>query len=227
VIPGVTFGDSPAGDGRYTWWETVRPEERFETATPGRFQVVNAATALTAIRAMSEYSRLVSPDTIRAGLRAARLQGRFELVQTEPTVILDGAHNPQKVAALARELRAWRVRNPESRVVVLFGVLESKDHTPMLAQISTVADEIVTTSPRVLAKVGATAGVIAAAARRGFSGAVTAVDDPIAALEVALNAARPLDLVVATGSLYLVGNIRGRWYPDDEIVIQRTPWPTR
>jgi len=85
----------------------------------------------------------------------------------------------------------------------------------------------VATSPRVLAKPGADVGVLAAAAAEiGFSGQITAVADPLAALDVAMHAAGPRDLVVVTGSLYLVGNVRCRWFPDDEIVIQRTPWPT-
>jgi len=142
-------------------------------------------------------------------------------------VVLDGAHNPQKMAALIEDLRGWRASHALRRLIVVVGVLESKRHDAMLAQIATVADEILTTSPRVLAKPGTTAEEMARSAReQGFAGPVTASADPADALESAMCTASPSDLVVVTGSLYLVGNVRGRWYPDDEVVIQRTAWPS-
>ena len=226
VVRGQTFDLERTGEGRFLWWESSRPDERYGTAMPGRFQAVNAATALAAIRAIPGISERIAPQAIRAGLSAARLPGRFELVQTEPVIILDGAHNPQKMAALASDVATWRGRHPGARVIVLFGVLESKDYGPMLARLAEVADEIVTTSPRVLAKPGAGAAALAAAATdSGFPGTVYPIEDPDAALDHALSAAGSDDLVLVTGSLYLVGNVRKRWYPDEEIVIQRTPWP--
>jgi dihydrofolate synthase/folylpolyglutamate synthase len=227
VVPGETFVDAPAADGRFIWWETGRPADIYETPMPGRFQTVNAATALTAVRLLPQAGGRLTPDVVRMGLLAARIPGRFERVQSEPAVVLDGAHNPQKMAALIEDLRGWRANHPSVRLIVVVGVLESKQHDAMLAQIATVADEIVTTSPRVLAKPGATAEDLARSARaQGFAGPVTPYAEPADALDSALHTASAADLVVVTGSLYLVGNVRGRWYPDDEIVIQRTAWPS-
>ena len=96
----------------------------------------------------------------------------------------------------------------------------------MLAEIVKIADELIVTSPQVLAKPGVDSAALAnAATELGFSGSVRAFDQPGEGLDAALAAARPDDLVLVTGSLYLVGNVRGRWHPDDEIVAQRTPWP--
>jgi folylpolyglutamate synthase/dihydropteroate synthase len=81
----------------------------------------------------------------------------------------------------------------------------------------------------VLAKPGADPAAIAEDARRaGFGGPVLIEDEPTAAIETAIaraNAERG-DAVLVTGSLYLVGNVRGRWYPDDAIIVQQTAWPT-
>jgi dihydrofolate synthase/folylpolyglutamate synthase len=226
VVEGKTFEATADGNGHYAWWELNRPEVRYPTAMPGRYQATNAATAHAAVRALPGMGASITPEAVRDGLRAARMQGRFEVVQRKPTVTLDGAHNPDKMAALVHDLCSWRSSHPESRLIAVIGMLESKDHQPMLIEIARVADEIVTTSPRVLAKPGADAGILAAsAAQLGFAGRITAVDDPHSALDLAMGRSGSNDLVVVTGSLYLVGNVRGRWYPDDEIVLQRTPWP--
>lgn len=226
VIAGETFDLAPDEDGRFAWWEHDRPDERYVPAMPGRFQATNAATALAAIRALPGIGGAIEPDAVRAGLAMARLPGRFETVAREPAVILDGAHNAQKMAALVRDLRAVRAGIPKGRLIAVAGMLESKEHRSMLAEIATIADEIVTTTPRVLAKPGADAQALAGEAiAAGFDGPVTAVAEPQAALDLALARVTSADLVVVTGSLYLVGNVRGRWYPDDAIVVQRTPWP--
>ena len=227
VVPGETFDDTPIGEGRFAWRETDRLPESYETTMPGRFQTVNAATALAAVRLLPPAIGRLTPETVRAGLKAARIPGRFERVQSDPDVVLDGAHNPQKMSALVADLRAWKDEHRPSRLIVVIGILESKQHDAMLAELSAVADEIVTTSPRVLAKPGATAHDLTRAARgQGFAGPIAALDDPQEALDAAIRSAGPGDRVVVTGSLYLVGNVRGRWYPDDRIVVQRTPWPS-
>ena len=56
---------------------------------------------------------------------------------------------------------------------------------------------------------------------------VTAEDDPLRAIETALEWAGPDDVVLVTGSLYLVGNIRERWYPTERILKQGTLWPAQ
>jgi dihydrofolate synthase/folylpolyglutamate synthase len=226
VIAGETFEYESADNGHFLWRTMDCPNELYPTAMRGRFQAVNAATALAAIRALPTGFATVTPEVVRAGLSRARLQGRYEVMQSSPTIVLDGAHNPEKMRALARDLRAWRMDHPESRLIAVVGMLESKDHRPMLAEVSRIADELVVTSPQVLAKPGAEAAALArAASETGFNGPTTAVEVPAAALDRGIEHADVDDLVLVTGSLYLVGNVRGRWYPDDEIVIQQTPWP--
>ena len=62
----------------------------------------------------------------------------------------------------------------------------------------------------------------------GFHGPVMLEPDPRAAIDVALTRATgPTDAVLVTGSLYLVGNVRGRWYPDEDVLRARTPWPAK
>jgi dihydrofolate synthase/folylpolyglutamate synthase len=91
-------------------------------------------------------------------------------------------------------------------------------------------DVLVATSPQVLAKEVKRAHSLADHARReGFSGEIEIESDPVAAVEHARAIADPArgDAILVTGSLYLVGNVRDRWFKEDDIVIARTSWPER
>lgn len=232
VLPGETFDILPADAFGVTWRELDaqgRPGPALTTALPGRFQATNAATAVAAVRALGRHGLDVPLAAIRDGLARARIPGRCEIVQPVPRVILDGAHNPDKVAALAAELPQLAARPPGGRLIAVVGMLESKEHGAMLRLIAPAVDELIVTTPGVLAKPGAQAEMLAAAARAvGFGGAVMAIDPPAMALEQALqraDAARG-DVVLVTGSLYLVGALRARWHPNDAVLLERTPWPT-
>jgi dihydrofolate synthase/folylpolyglutamate synthase len=197
----------------------------FPTGMPGRFQAINAALAVAAVERFSDV--VVSDDQIAAGLSTARLPGRFEVVQREPLVVLDGAHNPDKIAALARELPLLHGAEPNGRLIAVVGSLAAKNHEAIIAALANDVDALILTSPQVLAKPPAHAAALAEEARRlGFAGLVEIEPDPRRAFDRALDLAGPRDAILVTGSLYLLGNLRGRWFPDDEIVLQRTPWPT-
>jgi folylpolyglutamate synthase/dihydropteroate synthase len=134
------------------------------------------------------------------------LPGRFEIVQREPLVVLDGAHNPEKIAALAGELP--KLTRHYGRVIAVVGSLASKDHLAIIGAIAGHVDALVLTSPRVLAKPSANAGDLARDARAsGFEGLIEVASDPGKALDLALALAQSNDVVLVTGSLYLLGNL--------------------
>lgn len=194
----------------------------FPTGMPGRFQAANAALAIAAVETLDDL--VLSDDVIARGLRNARLPGRLEIVQREPLVVLDGAHNPDKIAALAGELP--RLHQTGGRLVAVVGSLAAKDHRAIVDAIAPQVDALVMTSPKVLAKTPAAAAELANEARRsGFAGKIEVAANPNQALDLALAIARPEDALLVTGSLYLLGNVRGRWFPDEAIVAQQTPWP--
>lgn len=226
VIPGTTFEVLSVGpDG--TRWRSIDRGAIYLTPSPGEFQATNAALAVAATRALGARGLFVPEEAVLSGLAAARLPGRFEWMPTPrgPAVVLDGAHNPEKMVALVSDLP--RTLPPSrGKLVVLFGALEGKRAEEMLRTIMVGADALVVTAPRVLAKASVAPQRIAAVARR-ITGAVPVEVAPKPAM--ALHAARRLagddGTILVTGSLYLVGNLRGAWYPDRDVVHQRTPWP--
>lgn len=189
--------------------------------TAGDFRSTNEATARLAVELL-DFD--IDRDDIADGLTHDRLPGRTETVQTDPVVILDGAHNPQKIGALMQ----WLVReHPHARPVVVCGFLEAKDARAMLHDLSESASTLILTEPIIAGKEPASAGHLAEIATElDYTGPVHVESDANTAVAVGLELARrTTQPLLVTGSLYLIGNIRGRWYPDDAILVQRTPWP--
>jgi dihydrofolate synthase/folylpolyglutamate synthase len=189
--------------------------------TPGDFRRTNEATARLAVELL-DFD--IDREDIEDGLSHDRLPGRAETVQTDPVAILDGAHNPQKIAALLQ----WLAReHGQTHPVTVCGFLEAKDTRAMLHALAQTSSTLILTEPIIDGKDPAGAEQLAEiAAELDFTGPVHVETDPNAAVAVGLELARRTSQpLLVTGSLYLVGNVRGRWYPDDAVLLQRTPWP--
>ncbi len=198
-----------------------RQHDALETGMLGRYQAFNAALSVAALDAAAETRAAVSDEALRAGLRAARLPGRMELIQYNPDVVLDGAHNPQKAAALAASLAEIF---PDRRLVLVLGALTTKDAAGIIAPFAGQTRQLIVTVPHVLGKTGADPERIVALARGlGFPARSEAA--PTAAIRLALSEARGDDLVCVTGSLYLVGEVRRLWVPDEAILASGTSTP--
>ena len=205
-------------DASGTSFLDVTSGTRFQVSLVGTFQAANAALAVAIARALK--SERITDDTIAAGLKATRFPGRLEVVQNETLVILDGAHNPDKIAGMAENLG---MLTGDRRVILVFGVLESKNYADMWPALEPHVATLVATAPKVLAKPPVSAAEIAELA--GEKIPVHVEDDPLDAIRTALDIASPEDAVLVTGSLYLVGNIREHWYPTEAILKQGTSWP--
>jgi len=171
----------------------------------GAHQASNAALAIRATRHMLPQ---MAPEAIRAGLAAAWLPGRFEIVARRPTVVLDVAHNPDKIGALAATLQTTLCWN---RLWIVFGALGTKEIAPMLAALAPLHPRLIATVPDVSWRLARTAEQIADQARVNGIADSTVVQNPVAAVDLALAQAGPDDVVVVTGSLFLVSALRGRW----------------
>jgi dihydrofolate synthase/folylpolyglutamate synthase len=211
-----------------TSWVDARTGESFTIGLAGSFQAANGSLAVAAVRALASSGFEIGPDAIAEGLRNARIPGRVEYVPDRVTVLLDGAHNEDKIGALARDIPELLPVGDHGRRIGVVGALEAKQADRMLAQLAPHIDDLVTTSPQVMAKASREASELAeVAAGLGFRGSVVVEPDPRQAIDVAIERARPDkgDAVLVTGSLYLVGNIRERWFRGDDIVESRSSWP--
>ena len=167
----------------------------------GRHQANNAAAALAALE-LGGNAFPVSEEFVRAGLKSVFWPGRFEIMRENPTVILDGAHNGEGVAALAAELEHYR---RDRRIKFLFASMEDKDWRLMLGMLAGLADEVVLT--RVAMARSADPWLLAAHVPDTIPHRV--IETPQQGLDFLLHKARADDLIVVAGSLYLLGEIRG------------------
>ena len=178
---------------------------RARLALRGDHQVDNGATAVLLAEVLRDRGRFAMDDAaIERGLSSATWPGRLELrpagAGTGVDLILDGAHNPAGCRILAGYLR--RNQATRRRRVFLFAVMRDKPAAEMLAILREVADEVVVTT---LALPRATPASDLETLAREAGLPVTVAPDPRAALARAAERAGPGGLVVACGSLYLVG----------------------
>ncbi|WP_027660794.1 bifunctional folylpolyglutamate synthase/dihydrofolate synthase [Salinispora fenicalii] len=118
----------------------------------GAHQAQNAAVALAAVEAFlgAGARRQLDVETVREGFAAVSSPGRLERVRTAPTVLLDGAHNPQGMTATVTALQE---EFAFSKLVAVLGVLGDKDAFSLLELLEPVVDQLVVTrnsSPRAM-----------------------------------------------------------------------------
>jgi dihydrofolate synthase/folylpolyglutamate synthase len=225
VIEGETWSVESLTSIGVTWRDHTS-DTNFSTSLPGRFQAANGATAAAAARALRAAGFDIPEGAIAAGLAKARIPGRAEVMQEQPRVLLDGAHNPQKVGAFSRDLATLLPIGPDGKRIAVLGMLDAKAHGESIGELLPHIDVLITTSPNVTAKAGLAAERLAEVARElGYTGEIRREAEPRDALKLALQLATPADAVFVTGSLYLIGNLRGHWQPDDEIILNRSQWP--
>ncbi len=173
-------------------------------ALRGANQLLNASGALAALEALRP--RLpVTAQAVRNGLAMVELPGRFQVVAGQPVLVLDVAHNPHAVAALAANLDAMGFY-PTTHAV--FGAMGDKDLAPMLRRMGPLVDRWYFTdldTPRA-AKAEDLLGLWKAKeVRKDVAGSTHAT--PMDALRAAAAAADPADRIVAFGSFYTVGGV--------------------
>lgn len=185
----------------------------------GEHQVRNAALAIGAVLGFDPER--VDEAAIRRGLERSRVPGRMETVQKDPRVILDGAHNPAEARSLATALSRHVLRKG-TRLHLVCGILADKDGAAMIRALAPLAASVVVTQPPLAERQGDPCRMQDLFRRYLPTRRVSLEPDPLRALDLASERARPRDVVVVTGSMFLVGAVRERWVPEERILRRRT-----
>jgi dihydrofolate synthase / folylpolyglutamate synthase len=173
---------------------------------PGRFQIRNALASATAARLLNDKNFTVMTEAIEQGIASARWPGRLERISAEPPVYLDGTHNP----AGARELaRFWRENFSGRAIVLVYGAMRDKAVDEIAGQLFPLAATVILTEPR---QPRAISAALLEEMTEDLAAEHEVIADPREALERGIAAARASSGVVfATGSLFLVGDLRAYW----------------
>lgn len=172
----------------------------------GAHQVENAATAYAALQIGKDYGLPLSAGAIQQGFAGAIWPGRFEILQRQPPVVVDSAHNRDSALRLRQALDDYFPGRP---VVLLFGVSDDKDVQGMIAELAPRLREVVTTRsfhprampPEDLAELVRQAGQPARA--------IEAIED---ALPEALSLLDDQAMLLAAGSIFIAAATRHTWY---------------
>jgi dihydrofolate synthase/folylpolyglutamate synthase len=171
----------------------------------GRFQRENALNAVAAAKLLQARKYRISNENIVRGITTARWPGRIERLQTHPDVYLDGAHNP----GAARELARFMEENFDGRkVYLIYAAMRDKAVDEVTGLLFPRAEEVIFTEAR-------TPRAVSAAQLEEIAGhhatRYSVIPDAGKAVEAALAKAKPEDVIMITGSLYLVGQVRQAW----------------
>jgi len=166
-------------------------------ALAGEHQVTNALVAIAALELLG-----VAPAAIEQGLRNARWPGRLETVAENPQVLLDGAHNPGGARVLARFIERHHAGR---RLWLLYGAMRDKAVDEVAGILFPLAHRVLLTpitQPRAVSA-ASLAEIVAHHHPR-----VEITSGLIEALALARSQAAPTDIILVTGSLYLVGEAK-------------------
>lgn len=167
----------------------------------GEHQLRNAAVVLETISVLKSHGWRISENSIRDGLARVKWPVRFEVLSRDPVVIVDGAHNPQCVDALAKNLSEYL---PGEKCTFLVGVLADKDYRAMIDSIRPYAGRFVCVtpnSPRALSAAELAEYLVS------LGESATVCESIFEGVASALEAAHG-EPAVAFGSLYMAGAAR-------------------
>jgi dihydrofolate synthase/folylpolyglutamate synthase len=164
----------------------------------GDHQFANAAMALCATELLSSCGFGMDQKELYAGLSQVTWPGRLEIVREKPVVILDGAHNVDGIRALTGFLTS---QFPDRRRLLIFGVMKDKEYEKMLGELLPYVDETILTMP-------ANDRALPPEFMKKFAPKAIVADDVTWALKKVKSLSTEEDIIVITGSLYLVGECR-------------------
>ncbi len=167
----------------------------------GLYQIENAAIAITALEVLAKKGYGITKEHIMAGLSKAAWIGRFQIIHTEPVIIVDGSHNPPGIKATAESIK---IHFPEQKITFIIGVMADKELDKMVEHILPLAKEFLTVMPdnKRAMKAEELAGYLQAKAMKAE--AFCTVES---ACKEAVKRAGKNGIICALGSLYLVDEV--------------------
>lgn len=188
----------------------VYKKQKYELNQWGQHQVSNAILAIEAAKELN-----INNEYIVNGLKNTKTPARFEIVNKRPCIILDVAHNPDKIKTTLDNLGLLNY----NKFYLVYASAANKDTESIAKLFANLADQIYITrffnierkcaSPRVLYK---------SWVKYNKKDKIKISLDPYIALEKTIKRAKPSDCILIVGSFYLIGELRKKWYSSEKIL---------
>ena len=169
---------------------------------PGSHQMKNAALACAVVEELREQGYQIPELAIRNGIRKTSFPGRFEILRKQPDVIIDGAHTLEGMRLLKS---TFRQLYPEVKALLLLGMLKDKNYEALVNIIAPIAREVVCVPPQGPRALDP-AELASLISKRGIP--VISAASISEGFDMLLKKAKKQDVLLAAGSLYMIGPVR-------------------
>ena len=168
----------------------------------GCHQLKNTAVVLETVFALQKRGWRIGDADIKEGLKKTTWPARFEVLQKNPVVILDGGHNPQCFQALKEGLIQYF---PGKKITFVFGVLADKDYISMIDIIAPYAKKFYTITPNNTRALNAED---LTNCLRKYNSTIVNCETPLNGIKTALEGAQKEDVICVVGSFSIASEIR-------------------
>lgn len=186
-------------------WGTTLQDVRYgsvHTALGGVWQRENLSLALAVLKLLEESGYSITKEAVQSGIAKTIWHGRYEVLQTEPLFIIDGAHNP----IAAKRLKETIEKDFTNReIIYIIGVLADKEHEKMLRLLLPGAKAVFTVTPDSPRALG---GEILAKEAQKYADNIWYVPDIGKAVKMAKETAKESDVILAVGSLSYLKEVK-------------------
>lgn len=176
-----------------------------ETGLLGEHQIINGATAFGVVLALQEKGISIPEEAIRQGLAKSRWAGRLEIMQENPLVVVDGAHNQAGAKILRKALKEVFVYE---KLILLLAIFADKAVDDVVKELAPLADKIIVAkshNPRALPPEELAKEVAK------YNGQIIVKEEILDGVKEALSLVGPKDMVCIAGSLSTMSEARKYW----------------
>lgn len=182
-------------------------EEILKLPLLGDHQIINLSLAISAIKELNSLNYIdLDIEKVKFGVFNTKWNGRLEVINKEPIIVLDGAHNLEGIEVLKRSIDKYFKFN---NLYLIIGILKDKEVEKMVEVITPSANKVYTLEPNsIRAEKAETLKEII----KKYNDNVESFEDYNKAIEDVLSKANEKDLILVCGSLYMIGSIRSLFY---------------
>ena len=182
---------------------TMKNEYKVKLPLLGAHQMINLAVALNTIEVIFEgQNEKINVELVEKALEDVEWKGRLEVLNKKPLIVIDGAHNIDGIKSLSYNVKKYF---KYKRIILLLGILADKQVDEMIEEITPLAEQVYALTPhsdRAQLNQELKEKIVK------YNKNVTAVEDYEEAAIKAISEADEDDLILISGSLYMIGDMR-------------------
>lgn len=169
----------------------------------GKHQIINLSLAIKALEELQGLKYInIDINKLYKGVKSVKWKGRFEVLRRDPYIVIDGAHNIAGIEFLKSNIEEYF---KYKKLYLILGILNDKNIEEMSKVIAPLANEIYTVTPNSIR--AASANELKEIVLK-YNNNCIAFDDYNKAIKSLLSKANKDDLIIVSGSLYMIGEVR-------------------